>query len=101
MPEVPFTISRVTHRDMVGGGIALIVVCAISWSALFDGSQSSQTALVGALGAVTGWLYRSGQSTLPTGTGNGTGNGNGATPENGGLAAGGGGTSAQDAPPRA
>lgn len=68
---------RATFRDGVGGVIALMVVGAISWSALYDQSQSSQTALVGALGAVTGWLFRG--AVPPTvGAANGNGNGNGA-----------------------
>ena len=71
-----------TFREGVGGVIAVMVVGAICWSALYDQSQSSQTALVGAAGAVTGWLFRgSGQS--PT-------NGNGYT--NGSAGAGGGDT---------
>ncbi len=68
-------IARATFRDAVGGVIALIVVGAISWSALYDQSQSSQTALVGALGAVTGWLFR---GAMPQAVG--AANGNGAPP---------------------
>ena len=60
LPEKPVW----TFREGVGGVIAVMVVGAICWSALYDQSQSSQTALVGAAGAVTGWLFRgSGQST--------------------------------------
>ena len=47
-----------TFREGVGGVIAILVIGAICWSALWDQSQSSQTALVGAAGAVTGWLFR-------------------------------------------
>ena len=83
VPDVP----RATYRDIVGGIVAIAVVMAISWSALWDGSQSSQTALVGALGAVTGWLFRSGQAT-PS-------NGNGYT--NGSAGSGGGGTTSPTA----
>ena len=67
-----------TFREGVGGVIAILVIGAICWSALWDQSQSSQTALVGAAGAVTGWLFRgSGQ---PATNGNGSaGSGGGAT----------------------
>lgn len=71
--------ARATFRDGVGGVIALIVVGAIAWSALYDQSQSSQTALVGALGAVTGWLFRGAMPPV-AGAGAATGNGNGAPP---------------------
>ena len=67
LPDVP----RATYRDIVGGVIAVLVVLAISWSALWDGSQAAGTALVGALGAVTGWLFRSGQATPTNGNVNG------------------------------
>ena len=83
LPDVP----RATYRDIVGGVIAVLVVLAISWSALWDGSQAAGTALVGALGAVTGWLFRSGQATPP--------NGNGYT--NGSAGSGGGGTTSPTA----
>ena len=63
-PDVP----SFTFREAVGGVIALLVIGAICWSALYDGSQSSQTALVGAAGAVTGWLFR-GSGQTPTGNG--------------------------------
>jgi hypothetical protein len=63
-----------TFREGVGGVIAVMVVGAICWSALYDQSQSSQTALVGAAGAVTGWLFR-GSGQTPNGNGNGNGNG--------------------------
>ena len=62
-------VSRATFRDAVAGLIALAVTMAISWSALWDGSQAAGTALVGALGAVTGWLFRSGQGMPPNGNG--------------------------------
>ena len=71
LPDVP----RATYRDIVGGVIAVLVVLAISWSALWDGSQAAGTALVGALGAVTGWLFRSGQATPTNSNGNGYTNG--------------------------
>ena len=78
-PDVP----SFTFREAVGGVIALLVIGAICWSALWDGSQASQTALVGAAGAVTGWLFR-GSGQTPTGNGNGytpgsAGSGGGAT----------------------
>lgn len=49
-----------TIRDAIGGVVAVLVIGALCWSALYDQSQSSQTALVGAAGAVTGWLFRGG-----------------------------------------
>lgn len=62
-----------TLREATGSVIAVMAVGAICWSALYDGSEASATALVGACGAVTGWLFRgSGGS-----GGNGNGNGNG------------------------
>jgi len=88
LPEKPVW----TFREGVGGVIAVMVVGAICWSALYDQSQSSQTALVGAAGAVTGWLFRgSGQ----TPNGNGNGNGNGYPP--GSAGSGGGGTATSTA----
>ena len=72
-----------TFREGVGGVIAVMVVGAICWSALYDQSQSSQTALVGAAGAVTGWLFR-GSSQTPT---NGNGYTNGSAGSGGGEAA--------------
>ena len=66
LPEKPVW----TFREGVGGVIAVMVVGAICWSALYDQSQSSQTALVGAAGAVTGWLFR-GSGQTPNGNGNG------------------------------
>lgn len=70
-----------TFREGVGGVIAILVIGAICWSALWDQSQSSQTALVGAAGAVTGWLFRgSGQPTNANGYTNGSaGSGGGGT----------------------
>jgi len=86
LPEKPVW----TFREGVGGVIAILVIGAICWSALWDQSQSSQTALVGAAGAVTGWLFRgSGQ------TPNGNGNGNGYPP--GSAGSGGGGTATSTA----
>lgn len=70
LPEKPVW----TFREGVGGVIAILVIGAICWSALYDQSQSSQTALVGAAGAVTGWLFR-GSGQTPNGNGNGNGNG--------------------------
>ena len=60
-----------TFREGVGGVIAVMVVGAICWSALYDQSQSSQTALVGAASAVTGWLFRGSGQTPTNGNGNG------------------------------
>ena len=78
LPEKPVW----TFREGVGGVIAVMVVGAICWSALYDQSQSSQTALVGAAGAVTGWLFRgSGQSS------NGNGYPSGSAGSGGGEAA--------------
>lgn len=72
---------QATFREMIGGVIAILVIGAICWSALWDQSQSSQTALVGAAGAVTGWLFRgSGQPTNSNGYTNGSaGSGGGGT----------------------
>ena len=66
-----------TFREGVGGVIAVMVVGAICWSALYDQSQSSQTALVGAAGAVTGWLFRGSGQSPTNGNGNGYTNGSG------------------------
>ena len=74
-----------TFREGVGGVIAVMVVGAICWSALYDQSQSSQTALVGAAGAVTGWLFR-GSGQAPT-NGNGNGYPSGSAGSGGGEAA--------------
>ena len=76
-PDVP---AQATFREMIGGVIAVLVIGALCWSALYDQSQSSQTALVGAAGAVTGWLFRgSGQPTNGNGYTNGSGGSGGAT----------------------
>ncbi len=65
-----------TFRELIGGAIAVLVIGALCWSALYDQSQSSQTALVGAAGAVTGWLFRGGAQTSANGTtSNNSGNG--------------------------
>ena len=64
MPEKPFW----TFRESVGGIIAVMIVGAICWSALYDGSEASGTALVGGLGAVTAWLFR-GTGQTPNGNG--------------------------------
>ena len=79
LPEKPVW----TFREGVGGVIAVMVVGAICWSALYDQSQSSQTALVGAAGAVTGWLFR-GSGQTPT---NGNGYPSGSAGSGGGEAA--------------
>ena len=63
-----------TFREGVGGIIAVMIVGAICWSALYDGSEASGTALVGGLGAVTAWLFR-GTGQPPNGNGNGYTNG--------------------------
>jgi hypothetical protein len=68
-PDVP----SFTFREAVGGVIALLVIGAICWLALME-SQSASTALVGAAGAVTGWLFR-GSGQTPSGNGNGYTNG--------------------------
>jgi len=67
LPEKPVW----TFREGVGGVIAVMVVGAICWSALYDQSQSASTALVGAAGAVTGWLFRGSGQTATNGNGNG------------------------------
>ena len=72
-----------TFREAIGGIIAVLVIGAISWSALYDGSQSSQTALVGAAGAVTGWLFRGSGQTPSNGNGYTNGNGTPSTPGSG------------------
>jgi hypothetical protein len=64
VPEKPFW----TFRESVGGIIAVMIVGAICWSALYDGSEASGTALVGGLGAVTAWLFR-GTGQTPNGNG--------------------------------
>lgn len=70
-----------TFRDAIGGAVALTIVGAICWSALWDGSEASGTALVGGLGAVTAWLFRGTGQTPPNGPGTGSaGSGGGATP---------------------
>jgi hypothetical protein len=79
VPEKPVW----TFREGVGGVIAILVIGAICWSALWDQSQSSQTALVGAAGAVTGWLFR-GSGQTPNGNGNGNGYTNGSAGSGGG-----------------
>ncbi len=67
---------RPTFRELIGGAIAVLVIGALCWSALYDQSQSSQTALVGAAGAVTGWLFRGGAQSGSNGTtSNNSGNG--------------------------
>ena len=71
MPPAPSDAWPTSWRDLVAGILGAVVVCAIVWSAIADGSAASQTALVGALGAVTGWAFRGAVSTPPNGT-NGT-----------------------------
>jgi hypothetical protein len=65
-------VHTITFRDVIAGVIAVMVVGAICWSALYDGSQASGTALVGAMGSVAAWLFRG--STMQQ---NNNGNGNG------------------------
>ena len=65
-PDVP----SFTFREAVGGLIACLVIGAICWSALWERSAAAETALVGAAGAVTGWLFR-GSGQTPNGNGNG------------------------------
>lgn len=67
----PADLPPITLRDGIGGVVAILVVGALCWSALHDQSQSSQTALVGAAGAVTGWLFRGGANPPSNGNGNG------------------------------
>ena len=67
----PGDLPPITLRDGIGGVVAILVVGALCWSALHDQSQSSQTALVGAAGAVTGWLFRGGANPPSNGNGNG------------------------------
>ena len=62
-----------TFKEAVGGVISIMIVGVICFSALM-GSEASGTALVGAAGAVTGWLFR-GSSQSPNGNGNGYTNG--------------------------
>jgi hypothetical protein len=71
-PEKPFW----TFREIIGGIVALTIVFSICWSALWDQSQSSQTAIVGGLGAVTAFLFR---GSMPQ-NGNGNGYTNGSSP---------------------
>lgn len=68
MPDV----SRVTHRDIYAGLTALVVVSALTYAALVERSAAAETALVGALGSITGWLYRSATSTSNNGNGTST-----------------------------
>lgn len=63
-----------TFREIIGGIVALTIVCSICWSALWDQSQAANTALVGGLGAVTAFLFR---GSLPQ---NGNGYTNGSSP---------------------
>ena len=79
LPEKPFW----TFREIVGGIVALTIVCSICWSALYDQSQASQTALVGGLGAVTAFLFRGASGQPP----NGNGYTNGSAGSGGGEAA--------------
>ena len=74
MPPGDMKPPAATFREGVGGVIAILVIGAICWSALYDQSQSSQTALVGAAGSVAGWLFR-GSGAPSTGNGNGYTNG--------------------------
>jgi len=66
LPEKPVW----TFREGVGGVIAILVIGAICWSALWERSAAAETALVGAAGSVAGWLFRgSGQPPVPNGNG--------------------------------
>jgi len=56
-----------TFKEAVGGVISIMIVGVICFSALM-GSEASGTALVGAAGAVTGWLFR-GSGQPPNGNG--------------------------------
>jgi len=76
-----------TFREGVGGVIAILVIGAICWSALWERSAAAETALVGAAGSVAAWLFRgSGQPA--------NGNGNGYSPGSAGSAGSGGGEAA-------
>jgi len=59
-----------TFREGVGGIIAILVIGAICWSALYERSAAAETALVGAAGSVAAWLFR-GSGQPPNGNGNG------------------------------
>ena len=59
-----------TFKEAVGGVISIMIVGVICFSALM-GSEASGTALVGAAGAVTGWLFRGSGQAPPNGNGNG------------------------------
>jgi hypothetical protein len=83
LPEKPVW----TFKEAVGGVISIMIVGVICFSALM-GSEASGTALVGAAGAVTGWLFR-GSGQAPT---NGNGNGNGSAGSAGSAGSGGGAT---------
>jgi hypothetical protein len=76
LPEKPVW----TFKEAVGGVISIMIVGVICFSALM-GSEASGTALVGAAGAVTGWLFRgSGQTPNGNGYTNGSaGSGGGAS----------------------
>ena len=49
--------------------VALIAIGSIAWAALVEGSPAAETALVGASGAVTGWLFRGAAKVPPNGSG--------------------------------
>ena len=75
-----------TFKEAVGGVISIMIVGVICFSALM-GSEASGTALVGAAGAVTGWLFRgSGQGPVPNGNGNGYPSGSAGSGGGGGTA---------------
>jgi len=78
LPEKPVF----TFRDAVAGLIAVMIVASLIYSATVDQSAAALTAIVGAAGGVTGYLFRGGNMATPNGTGstNGSaGSGGGAT----------------------
>gem|GEM_PF-1763528 len=66
LPEKPVW----TFREGVGGVIAILVIGAICWAALWERSAAAETALVGAAGSVAAWLFR-GSGQPPNGNTNG------------------------------
>lgn len=86
MPTLTASPWPTSWRDLVAGVLGAVVVVAIVWSAIVDQSAASGTALVGALGAVTGWAFRGAGSGSGSASGNGNGNGtapNGTAPNGG------------------
>ena len=76
-----------TFREGVGGVIAILVIGAICWSALWERSAAAETALVGAAGSVAGWLFRGSGQAVTNGNGNGNGYPPGSAGSGGGEAA--------------